>query len=400
MEMKHANTARALLASVAILAVSPTVAGAQGQGREPPAPRGPLAADTPIAKGYNDAAKALADVDDNPVIDWAYRIWCVTGYGSAAPGETREPLPPGPITDLMSPKGYSHTDKAQLMPPAGARFLDNAWYFGTDRTGAIVVKTDDGLVLLDALTTVEDVEEQLIGPMRRAGLDPADIKYIFMGHGHGDHTGGANHIRSKYAPGVQFVMGQPDAAAIANQRERVLSGQAPQRPGASPGAPLSDAEKQRRLMGLPEKVDVQIAAHPDFRWGARRIKMGSTELVAILNPGHTVGQMTVIVPVKYKGRAHKMLVWSGNDSPQNAGLYGASADWVRAVAYMEGADVFANTHAYQSAIFVHMRRQAADPAYDNPMVLGVDGLQRYLGIFSNCQRAWVERSKAGTWKRF
>lgn len=389
-----------LVASVALLALSAGLAGAQPAPET--SPRGPLKPDTPIAKSYNDAAKAFADADDNPIIDWAYRIWCVTGYGSAAPGEVPDQLPPGPITDYMSPKGYSYTRLAKPLPPAGLKFLDNAWYFGTDHTGAIVVKTPDGLVLFDALTTIQDVETQLLAPMRLAGLNPADIKYIFMGHGHGDHTGGANLIREKFAPGVKFVMGGPDAAQIAASRKRALEAKLdPNAPAGQRGAPpRTEAERAGRLATLPDPVDIQIQSIPGFKWGAQRIQMGSTELVAILNPGHTPGQMTVIVPVTYRGKPHKMLMWSGNDSPQNAALYGASGDWVRTVAYLEGADVYANSHAYQGAIFHHMRRQAEDPNYDNPMVMGVDGLQRHLGIFSNCQRAFVERIKSGTWKRF
>ena len=376
---------------------------AQAPGEAQP-PRGPLAPDTSVAKGYNDAARALADVDDNPVIDWAYSIWCVNGYGSIGPNDNPDTLPPaevesGEFTDYMSPRGFSYTRFARPMPAAGAKFLDNAWYFGTDHTGAIVVQTDDGLILYDALTTVEDAETQLIAPMLAAGLDPADIKYIFMGHGHGDHMGGANLIRERYAPDVKFVMGQPDAAGVAARRAQVLNGSAPTRPGEEPRQ-LTEEEQASMLQVLPDPVDIQIPAASDTPWGAQRIQMGNTEIMAILQPGHTVGQMSIIVPVTYKGQQHKMLLWSGNDSPQNAALYGASADWVKAIAYMEGADVFANSHAYQGATFYHIRRQAADPNYNNPMVMGVDGLQRYLGIFSNCQRAWVERSKSGTWERF
>lgn len=367
-------------------------------------PRGPLAPDTAVAKGYNDAARALADVDDNPVIDWAYRIWCVNGYGSIGPNDNPDTLPPaeiesGEITDYMSPRGFSYTRLAKPMPSAGAKFLDNAWYFGTDHTGAIVVQTDDGLILYDALTTIEDVETQLIAPMQAAGLDPADIKYIFMGHGHGDHLGGANLIRERFAPDVKFVMGQPDAAAVAEQRRQVMAGQLPARGNSGPRT-LTAGEQADMLLRLPDPVDIQIAATTGTPWGAQRIQMGGTEIVAILQPGHTVGQMSVIVPVTYRGQQHKMLLWSGNDSPQNAALYGGSADWVKAIAYNEGADVFANSHAYQGATFYHIRKAATDPNYDNPMVMGVDGLQRYLGIFSNCQRAWVERSKSGTWQRF
>ena len=64
----------------------------------------------------------------------------------------------------------------------------------------------------------------------------------------------------------------------------------------------------------------------------------------------------------------------------------------------ERADVFINTHPYQSALFYHLRRLKADPAAPNPLIMGVSGVDRYLGVFANCQRAVHERLKDGTWQ--
>jgi hypothetical protein len=35
----------------------------------------------------------------------------------------------------------------------------------------------------------------------------------------------------------------------------------------------------------------------------------------------------------------------------------------------------------------------------NPIILGKDGVQRYLGIWAECSRALARRVLDGTWKR-
>ena len=406
-----------LLALVIALALvmgdsHPTAQGRQAQGPVPAG--GPLGPDSAIAKGYSDAAKALAEVDNNHTINWAYRIWCVTGYrtpGEAGTGQEVDALA-DPANDLTTPKGFVMTNNAKPMPAGGIKFMDNAWYFGTDLTGAIVVKAPEGLLLFDALSTPDDFETQVIVEMKKAGLNPADIKYIFMGHQHGDHIGGANLVREKYAPGVQFVMGKPDADGVAQARARVTSGDTTGGRGGSAGggrgniagAPQTPeqiaAQRTARLRGLPDRVDIQIAAFPGMTNGAQRIKIGDkTEVVAALVPGHTVGQMAVIVPVVYRGEPHKLIVWSGNDNITNSVQYATSLDFFRALAYVEGADAHLNTHPYQGDAFKLLRQFKANPNLPNPTLLGVDGVQRYLGIWAECSRALARRLVDGTWKR-
>jgi glyoxylase-like metal-dependent hydrolase (beta-lactamase superfamily II) len=405
--MRNKRVLSSLLMSAAILALNPAAPNVQAAAAPDAAPvpqGGPLAPDGLIAKAYNDAAKALAEVNNNPIVDWQYRVWCVTGYRTpddVGTGVAVDQLPAGPVTDLVSPKGVLHRSIGDNspMPGAGAKFMDNAWYFGDDMTASVAVKTPDGIILYDALTTPEDAEKLIIAPMKAAGLNPADIKMIFVGHGHGDHTGGINTIR-KYAPGLKVVAGKADADAMAASRERLASGQ-PLNPNRPNAAPVSAEERAHRLANAP-LADIVVEPIPGFRHGAQKVKVGNTEIVAILNPGHTPGQMSIIAPVTWKGQPHKMLMWSGNDTgPQNLLLYASSGDWVRAVAQMEGADAYANTHGYQGAVFHHIRQVAANPnAAENPLILGVDGVQSLLGIFANCQRAFHHRLQDGTWKAF
>ncbi|MFG2964901.1 MULTISPECIES: MBL fold metallo-hydrolase [unclassified Streptomyces] len=370
-------------------AEAPTATAAQAAAEQPWG--GPLAPDKPLAKAYADAAKALAEVDDNPMIRWQYRVWCQTGYrspGSAGTGQPVDQLT-DPTTDFVSPKGFLYKDYVRPMPAGGVRFLDNAWFFGTDFTGIVVVRTPDGLIMLDALTNPQDMRSQFLDQAAAAGLDPRDIRYVFLGHSHIDHVGGANLIRDHYAPHAKFVMGQPDAAVIAAQRADLKKRK----------DEYTEEEYRARLALLPSRIDIEVEAYPGHTVGMKRIRIGRrTTAVAMLAPGHTIGQMHVIVPVVHQGETHKLLVWSGNDNIDAAAQYAISTDFVQGLAGQEGADVFLNTHAYQSAAFSHLRALKADPSAPNPLLMGRAGVQRHLEIFGNAHRALAQRLIDGTWK--
>ncbi|KAH8757194.1 beta-lactamase-like protein [Diaporthe sp. PMI_573] len=306
---------------------------------------------------------------------------------------------PDPKRDVVSPKGFFYRQYNEQMPAGGVQFLDNAWFFGTDNLGAVVVKTDNGLLLFDVLTTWADMQEHMIDQMPAAGLAPADIKYIFIGHRHGDHIGGINLLLQNHTQDAIIVAGEPDAMWIEEQRAAVINGPAPlpSDAGTNLSAEAIKSLRQKQLNELPSRVDIRVPAFEGVKTGTKRIDTGGTEVVAILNPGHTPGQLSAIVPVKQNGKDHRLLVWSGNDKLEEAKQYAISADFARGVAEQEGADVFINTHAYQSASFYHLRRLKEEVEAPNPFVMGADGVSRFLGIFTACQRATKQRFEDGTW---
>lgn len=371
--------------------------------------RGPLRPDLPLAGGYDEAARALSRADDNPIIRWEYRVWCETGYRGATEagaGQNVDALIDA-SRDLVSPQGFFYQDLARTpMPHGGVRFLDNAWYFGADGLGVVVVRSADGLLIFDTMTTPEEFQQVVLNEMPAAGLDPADIRYIFLGHMHSDHTGGANLIQT-IAPDAKVVMGAPDAEIVEQARAELRAGRMPSSSAivswrAHPADPQKAAELHAlRLRSIPNRVDIRVPAEPGLRTGSLRIRTGArTEVMAVLNPGHTPGQMSVIVPVEHRGAVHQLLIVSGNDNPEQAAQYAISMDYLRSVAAQAGADALINTHGYQSAMFHHLRRIKADPAAPNPFLMQTDGVNRYLGIFADCQRATKHRLKDGTWLGF
>ena len=62
------------------------------------------------------------------------------------------------------------------------------------------VSTSAGIIIIDPIYDYS-VEEQVVGGLKKLGLDPAQIKYVVVSHAHRDHAGGAWYSRSDSAPG-------------------------------------------------------------------------------------------------------------------------------------------------------------------------------------------------------
>lgn len=93
--------------------------------------------------------------------------------------------------------------KAQYIEPWKA--FDNVHYVGICWVSSWVVRTSDGIVLIDTLH--DPHVDQLVTNLRTVGVELSDIKYVLMTHGHFDHVGGAAKLKP-LLPNAKFVMTQ------------------------------------------------------------------------------------------------------------------------------------------------------------------------------------------------
>src|SRR3954471_675295 len=113
-----------------------------------------------------------------------------TGIRDAAPGK-----PPDRETWFTEP----------------AKVFDNLYFVGSKIHSSWALTTSEGIILIDTLFTYNS-EEEIVGGLKKLGLDPSKIKYVIITHAHGDHVGGAKLLQDKFASHI--VMGAPDWNSI------------------------------------------------------------------------------------------------------------------------------------------------------------------------------------------
>lgn len=163
------------------------------------------------------------------------------------------------------------------------RVFDNLYAIG--RTGTVVwaITTPDGIVLIDA-GYADQLESLLLPSLLRLGLDPNDVKYVLLDHGHADHFGGASYFQQR---GARVVLSDADWDLIENPP--------PPPAGAASAAPALP----------PPKRDLVAE-------DGRPIALGGTVITPVLIPGHTPGALGFVFDVKDGDRMHTASLFGGS----------------------------------------------------------------------------------------
>lgn len=151
--------------------------------------------------------------------------------------------------------------KQDLFPPVN--MFGNLYFVGTKPASTHVVDTGEGLIVFD--TGYQHSLYVVIDNMYRMGLKLADVKYIFLTHGHIDHLGGAKALRD--LTGAKIALGAEDRLYANGQLD------------------LSYAKELG--MVFKETFEPDILLHD-----GDEITLGKTTVRAVATPGHTPGAMS------------------------------------------------------------------------------------------------------------
>jgi metallo-beta-lactamase class B len=155
--------------------------------------------------------------------------------------------------------------------------IGNIYYVGTDGIAVYIIKTSQGLILMD--TALPQSTGMIKDNIAKLGFKVGDIKYILNSHAHFDHTGGFAEIRKE--TGAQLVAGERDRP--------LLEG------GYYPGD-----EQDADLAFPPVKVDRAVKE-------GDTVTLGDTTLTAHATPGHTPGCTSWEMTVKDDGQDRDVL---------------------------------------------------------------------------------------------
>lgn len=163
----------------------------------------------------------------------------------------------------------------QKIPPY--KVFDNVWYIGLRWVAAYLIKTSEGYILID--TVHQPFVGHLIDNLAVLGVDPSEIKYVLMTHGHFDHVGGATTLKPLFK-NATFAMGEEGWREAFNFQ------------GKKAGA---------KTMIQKEKVLKD----------KEKVTLGDTSVVALATPGHTMGTFSYLYPVYVDGKKYTAVTIGG-----------------------------------------------------------------------------------------
>ncbi|WP_273425098.1 MBL fold metallo-hydrolase [Curvibacter lanceolatus] len=265
---------------------------------------------------------------------------------------------PSPAMDEMLAKLIQQT------PPAPGQAFDNLYYVGSAWVSAWVLKTSDGLILIDALNNAQEATELVEGGMRRLGLDPAQIRYVLVTHGHGDHYGGAQMLADRY-----------HARVVASEIDWKMM--------------ETTLEFDSRLWDRPPRRDIAVR-------DGDTLTLGDTTVRFVITPGHTLGTITPVFEVRDKGQKHTAMIWGGtafNFGRDMARLdsYIAQTERMRQLSAQWGIDVPLSNHPGYDGTVAKLKATAAVPTGPNPFVSGQPVVDRAMRVLNACARAQKAR---------
>jgi len=250
------------------------------------------------------------------------------------------------------------------------KVFDNLYFVGQTEYSAWAVTTSQGIIVMDTIWDYS-VEDEIAGGLKKLGLDPKNIKYAIVSHGHIDHAGGAKYLQDHF--GTHII------------------------------ASAADWDLMARDNGPWPKPKHDMVATD-----GEKLTLGDTTLTLYLTPGHTLGTISTIIPVKDHGTPHVVAEWGGTafnwiqnrkayitpDRPDRFWfeIYAKSAERFRAVAARAGADVLISNHTIydgsRQKLPEVLKRKPGDP---NPYVIGKESVQRYLTVADECAKAGLLR---------
>jgi metallo-beta-lactamase class B len=249
--------------------------------------------------------------------------------------------------------------------PPPMQVFDNLYYVGGDWVSAWLVKTSQGFILIDTLNNEQEAHALIEGGMAKLGLDPREIKYIVITHGHGDHYGGATYLARKYR-----------AHVVASEDDWKMM--------------HSHLEFDSAVWGRPPARDISVR-------DGDRLTLGDTTLTMYETPGHTPGTLSPVFDVRSGSHVYHALLWGGTafNFGKDFGrleAYEASTERMRRLAMQLPIDVLISNHSSYDLSIPKMKAiAAAHGVGPNPFVIGPAAVGRALQVMGTCARAQEDR---------
>ena len=311
---------------------------------------GIAAAQTPAATidGYLSAAKMAAGTE------WAGTFLRLCIPPPAAPQTARTVARGGPRRPPARETWYAEP----------AKVADNLYFLGTKIHSSWAIVGSQGIIIIEALFDYA-ASDEILGGLKKLGLDKNQVKYVILSHAHADHDGGAKLLQDQI-PGVHLIYGAEDWEAV---------------------------DKSTNHAGGKPKHDL-------VGDDGMNVSVGDASVHIITMPGHTPGTLSYLFEVRDHGKPLRVAYVGGTAIPFNGTAafydrYIASSKKVAKAAADFGATVLMTNHSeFDDAYFKAHTAASRQPGEANPFEVGADGVARYFSVVQNCAGATKLRASA------
>ncbi len=298
--------------------------------------------DPPAATRHIEAARKAAGSDWMPAVDFI-----------CSPAANRANRP----------------DDPEIEP---TKIFDNLYAMGRLGTVVYAITTAEGIILIDS-GYADQLDTVLLPGMKKLGLDPNSVKYVLLGHGHGDHFGGSSYFQQR---GARVVLSAADWDLM----------EAPA-PAGRTGAPATS--------GPPAPKRDFVAAEGQV------ISLGDVRVTPVLIPGHTPGSLGYIFSVRDGRTTHiaglfgGTILIPGRIADEALQQYIRSLEHFGEVARTMNVDVEIQNHPLYDGLDMKLQRlKNRRGGQPHPFVVGPLAYQRFLTVMAECTRAQIERRKS------
>ncbi|MDU7337273.1 MAG: MBL fold metallo-hydrolase [Clostridium sp.] len=245
-----------------------------------------------------------------------------------------------------------------------ALIFDDLLIVSQKETNCFVLKSTEGLIVIDAIWPDQRAFNAIVSAMREVGWEPESIQKLVLTHGHVDHTGCGKWFVEKY--GVTTFMSQIDDSYWRDHPVK------PDRPNT----------------WKDYQIDVYLN-NEDC------ITLGDKTIYAYSTPGHTPGGFSFIFPVKEEGVTHMAALWGGTTPPRTkpeVKQYLASLEYFMSVAEFHNVDVALSNHTAVDngleRIAYSKKRMSYMP---NIYIIGKNGFRNYCKVFRTMSNQILEK---------
>ena len=315
------------------------------------------------------AAQSVPDTVEGHVA--AAKAAAGTEYAGIATRLCTPPAPPAPAATPATPRAPGAPAK-ETWYAKPVKVFDNLYFLGQTEYSAWAVTTSDGIIIIDPIFDYS-VEDEVVGGLKSFGLDPNTIKYVLVSHAHYDHVGGASYLQDRF--NAKVIMSDADWTLLEGTR-------------------ASWRKPKRELVATD----------------GQKLTLGDTTLSLHITPGHTLGTISTLIPVRDGSARHVVAYWGGTAfnwvTSRNSYItaergdrfwfnnYINSAQRFRTLARNAGADVILSNHTEfdgsKTKLPAMATRRPQDP---HPYVVGTEAVTRYLTVAEECAKAGLLRVK-------